>query len=97
MALQIQSRRNFAVQNKLGLHATPAALIVRTINKYPGIDVWVRQGDEQVNGHSIMGLMMLEARYHTHLLFILEGGEFAQQEALLHDLEVLFDQKFNED
>ncbi|UPA28209.1 MAG: HPr family phosphocarrier protein [Verrucomicrobiota bacterium] len=97
MALRIQSRRNFVVQNKLGLHATPAALIVRTINKYPGIDVWVRQGDEQVNGHSIMGLMMLEARYHTHLLFILEGGEFAQQEALLHDLEVLFDQKFNED
>lgn len=97
MALRIQSRHNFIVQNKLGLHATPAALVVRTINKYPEIDVWVRQGDEQVNGHSIMGLMMLEARCHTHLLFILEGGDLAQQEALLRELETLFDRKFYED
>ena len=97
MVLLIQSRRNFIVQNKLGLHATPAALIVRIVNKYPGIEVWVRRGDDQVNGKSIMGLMMLEASYRTSLLFIVEGGTFPGQKALLDEIDDLFANKFYED
>ena len=97
MALLIQSRKNFIVQNKLGLHATPAALIVRIVNKFPHIDVWVRCGDEQVSGKSIMGLMMLEARCHTNLLFIIEGGTFAEQKSLLGEIGNLFAEKFYED
>ena len=97
MVLLIQSRRNFVVRNKLGLHATPAALIVRIANKYPGIEVWVRRGDDQVNGKNIMGLMMLEASFRTNLLFIVEGGTFSGQKALLDEIDGLFACKFYED
>lgn len=97
MTLSIQSRQKFCVQNRLGLHATPAALIVRLLNKYDHIKVWVRNENEQVNGKSIMGLMMLEARRHTNLLFIIEGGTLAEQKSLLQELKTLFDKKFYEE
>ena len=48
------------VQNKMGIHARPAAMIVRIANTFDG-DVWVEKDGEQVNGKSIMGLMMLAA------------------------------------
>ena len=48
------------VQNKMGIHARPAAMIVRIANTFSG-EVWVEKDGEQVNGKSIMGLMMLAA------------------------------------
>ena len=48
------------MQNKMGIHARPAAMIVRITNKYK-CDVFVEKDEEQVNGKSIMGLMMLAA------------------------------------
>jgi phosphotransferase system HPr (HPr) family protein len=59
MTFSIQFRQKFCVKNRLRLHATPTATIVRIIGQY--IHVWVRRFDEQVNGKNIMGLMMLEA------------------------------------
>jgi phosphocarrier protein len=97
VAFSIQSRQKLCVKNRLGLHATPAALIVKIINKYKGIDVWVRKTDEQVNGKSIMSLMMLEAHCNTELLFIIEGGSVTEQRALIHELKELFENKFFED
>ena len=52
--------KELVVQNKMGIHARPAAMIVRIANTYSG-EVWVDKDDEQVNGKSIMGLMMLAA------------------------------------
>jgi phosphocarrier protein len=97
VAFSIQSRQKFCVKNRLGLHATPAAMIVRIINKYKDIDVWVRRFDEQVNGKSIMGLMMLEAYCGTELLFIIEGGSLTEQRDLIKELEELFEKKFFEE
>ncbi|MDR2201007.1 MAG: HPr family phosphocarrier protein [Puniceicoccales bacterium] len=97
MAFSVQSRQKFCVKNHLGLHATPAALIVKILNKYPKIEVWVRNVNEQVNGKSIMGLMMLEARRNTELLFIFEGDSVANQKALIDELKNLFEKKFFED
>ena len=48
------------MQNKMGIHARPAAMIVRITNKFKA-EVFVENKDEQVNGKSIMGLMMLAA------------------------------------
>ena len=48
------------IQNKLALHARPAAMFVRVANKHRA-DIWVQKGKEQVNGKSILGLMMLAA------------------------------------
>ncbi|MGH8017153.1 MAG: HPr family phosphocarrier protein, partial [Opitutaceae bacterium] len=52
--------KTLTVQNKMGIHARPAAMIVRVTTKFPG-EVFFEKDDEQVNGKSIMGLMMLAA------------------------------------
>ena len=55
-----QHTKVLTVQNKMGIHARPAAMIVRITNKFKA-DVLVERDEEQVNGKSIMGLMMLAA------------------------------------
>ena len=52
--------RSVTVINKLGVHARPAALFVRTANKFAS-DITIEKDGEKVNGKSIMGLMMLAA------------------------------------
>lgn len=81
------------VQNKMGIHARPAAMIVRVSNKYSDVELWVEKDDEQVNGKSIMGLMMLAAGNGSTLRFIATG---AKADALLADMEDLFSRKFEE-
>lgn len=53
-------KRKFIIKNKLGLHARPAAMFVKLANTFRS-DVWVEFEDDEVNGKSIMGLMMLAA------------------------------------
>lgn len=53
-------KKKITIKNKLGLHARPAALFVQTANKYD-CDITVKKGAEEVNGKSIMGIMMLAA------------------------------------
>jgi len=84
--------RTVVVKNKMGIHARPAAMIVRIANKFPG-DVWVVKDTEQVNGKSIMGLMMLAAGNGSKLEFQIDdpnGEEF------LNEVEELFERKFDE-
>lgn len=85
-------RRIFVVKNKTGIHARPAAMIVRIANKYSG-NVWVVKDTEQVDGKSIMGLMMLAAGNGSKLEFIIDD---AQGEAFLDEIETLFANKFEE-
>ena len=80
------------VSNKMGIHARPAAMIVRVANKYTA-EVMVEKDDEQVNGKSIMGLMMLAAGNGSRLKFIANG---ADADKMLEDMASLFDRKFEE-
>ena len=80
------------VSNKMGIHARPAAMIVRIANRYTG-DVWVEKDGEKVNGKSIMGLMMLAAGPGSELKFIAEGGN---TDSLKSELTELFEKKFEE-
>ncbi len=80
------------VQNKMGIHARPAAMIVRITNKFKA-DVLVERDEEQVNGKSIMGLMMLAAGKGSSLKFIVTG---ADGPAMIGELEALFARKFDE-
>lgn len=57
---------SLVVLNKMGLHARPAAMI-RLLNRYPHTEVWVRRDNGQINGKSIMGLLMLAASKGTKL------------------------------
>jgi phosphocarrier protein len=52
--------KEFVVLNKLGIHARPAALFVKTANRF-ACDIFVEKDGEKINGKSIMGLMMLAA------------------------------------
>ena len=86
--------KELIVKNKLGVHARPAAMIVRITSNYSG-DVWVEKDGEQINGKSIMGLMMLAAGNGSKLNFLLEGPT-DEGEVLLVKLEKLFAQSFEE-
>ena len=86
--------KELIVKNKLGIHARPAAMIVRITSTYSG-DVWVEKDGEQINGKSIMGLMMLAAGNGSRLNFLLEGPK-DEGTKTLEQLESLFDQSFEE-
>lgn len=87
-------KKELVVQNKMGIHARPAAMIVRIANTYGG-EVWVEKDGEQVNGKSIMGLMMLAAGKGSKLVFRAEG--IAEDgERMLAELNALFDRRFEE-
>ncbi len=84
--------KELVVQNKMGIHARPAAMIVRITNKFRS-EVFVEKDDEQVNGKSIMGLMMLAAGKGSKVKFLATGDDAA---ALLAEIEALFARKFDE-
>ena len=84
--------RILVVKNRMGIHARPAAMIVRTTNKYDA-EVYVGKGRDQVNGKSIMGLMMLAAGPGSKLRFIVIGN---RAEELLDELSTLFERRFEE-
>ncbi len=81
------------VSNKMGIHARPAAMIVRIANKYSGTEVFVSKAKEEVNGKSIMGLMMLAAGHGSKVTFRANGPE-AQK--MLDEFTALFERKFEE-
>ena len=66
----------------MGVHARPAAMIVRIASQFPG-EVWVTKKDgERVNAKSIMGIMMLAAARGSQLNFECspaDAGEFEKQ------------------
>jgi phosphocarrier protein len=84
--------KQLTVLNQLGVHARPAALFVKVANKFES-DITVEKDGEQVNGKSIMGLMMLAAACGSKLTVIAEGRD---AETAVRELEQLFLQKFNE-
>ncbi len=55
-----EQQKKFVINNKLGLHARPAALFVQTANRFE-CTVEVEKDGEKVNGKSIMGIMTLAA------------------------------------
>ena len=86
--------KELVVQNKMGIHARPAAMFVRIANTFSG-EVWVEKDGEQVNGKSIMGLMMLAAGKGSKLVVRAEGTA-AEAERMLGELVDLFERRFEE-
>ncbi|HAM74035.1 MAG TPA: HPr family phosphocarrier protein [Verrucomicrobiales bacterium] len=85
--------KELVVVNKLGIHARPAAMFVRTANKFE-CQVYVEKDGERVNGKSIMGLMMLAAGPGSKLLIHAEGEDAAKAVA---EIEALLKRKFDEE
>ena len=91
---EIETVRVLSVQNKMGIHARPAAMIVRISNKYPSTELWVEKDGEEVNGKSMMSLMMLAAGKGSELKFIAQGDD---AQIMLDEIEALFNRKFDEE
>ena len=85
-------KKEFTVKNGLGLHARPAALFVQATNKFKS-SVKVRKGDQEVDGKSIMGLMMLAAEEGSSLTVTADGPD---EREVLETLEKLFMDRFGE-
>lgn len=84
--------KEFTITNKLGLHARPAAMFVKVSSAHDA-EIWVEKDDEQVNGKSIMGLMMLAAGYGAKIKVSAEGRD---ANAALDQLEALIASGFSE-
>jgi phosphocarrier protein HPr len=87
-----KASKTLTVNNKLGIHARPAALFVKVAAKFAS-HIEVEKDGEIINGKSIMGLMMLAAAHGSKLTVTAEGPD---AEAALKAIEELFLQKFNE-
>ena len=85
--------KDVPIVNRLGLHARPAAMFVRIASRYRS-EIWVSKEGEEVNGKSIMGLMMLAAGQGSKLHIRCEGPD---ADRALEELEALIHAKFNED
>jgi phosphocarrier protein HPr len=85
--------KELIVANKLGIHARPAALFVKTANRFE-CDIFVEKDGEKVNGKSIMGLMMLAAGPGSRLLLYAEGQDAAKA---VVEIELLIKRKFDEE
>jgi len=81
------------IANKLGMHARPAALFVKTAHRFSS-QVLVEKDGEIVNGKSIMGLMMLAAGPGSKITVAADGDDASKAVA---ELELLLKRKFDED
>jgi phosphocarrier protein len=81
------------IPNEDGLHARPAAKFVKLASRF-ACEVWVEKDDEEINGKSIMGLMMLAAAQGSVIKVSAEGTD---AEAALEHLSKLVNSGFEAD
>jgi phosphocarrier protein len=86
-------KRELTISNKLGIHARPAAMFVKTANRF-ACEIFVEKDGEKINGKSIMGLMMLAAGPGSKLTLHVRGADALQA---LTELESLVKRKFDEE
>ena len=79
--------KEITVSNKLGIHARPAAQFVKMASEFKA-EIRVAKDGEEVDGKSIMGLMMLAAGHGSVLKMIAEGPDADEALQSLEDLVV---------
>jgi phosphocarrier protein len=85
--------QTFTIKNRLGLHARAAALLVKTANKFAS-ELTIEKDGLEVNGKSIMGILMLAASKGTKITLKVEGKDSVQA---LQTLGRLIENKFGEE
>ena len=85
--------KEITIVNRLGMHARPAALFVKIASRFR-CEIWVKKESEEVNGKSIMGLMMLAAGQGSTLHVRCEGPD---ADRAMEEIEALVAARFNED
>ena len=90
MGMEIET---FTIRNRLGLHARAAALLVKTANRFTA-DVTIEKDGVEVNGKSIMGILMLAASKGTKITLKVEGKDAVEA---LQAIGKLIEDKFGEE
>ncbi len=85
--------QTFTIRNRLGLHARAAALLVKTANRFVS-EVTIEKDGLEVNGKSIMGILMLAASKGTKITLKVEGKDSVQA---IQTLGKLIESKFGEE
>ncbi len=84
--------KTFIVSSKLGLHARPAAMFVKTTTRYTS-SIRIIRGGQEVDGKSLLGILMLAAEKGTGIRVIINGDDEKQ---MFDELADLFYRKFDE-
>ena len=87
------AKKEFTILNKLGIHARPAAQFVKIANRFQA-DIYVEKDGEEVDGKSIMGLMMLAAGHGSVIIVSADGSD---ADEALNALGDLIERKFEEE
>jgi phosphocarrier protein HPr len=85
--------RDVTVQNRYGIHARPAALLVKAATRF-ACEILLEKNGVKVNAKSIMGLLTLEGNHGAKMKIHAFGAGAAEA---LDALAELFEQKFFED
>lgn len=85
--------KNFTIKNRLGLHARAAAQLVQTANKFNS-EVALIKDDIEVNGKSIMGILLLAAPQGTDISVTVDGTD---EEQAMKVIAELIEDGFGED
>ena len=88
----MMTERSVEIVNKNGLHARPAAEIVKLSSRFQS-EITIVRDDLEVNGKSIMGVMMLAAEYGSELLLRADGSD---EEDAVSAIAKLIESKFGE-
>ena len=84
--------RDIEIKNKLGLHARAAAKLVHVAARFKA-DIKIRKGDEEVDGKSILGILLLAAGRGSVIKLRADGSD---ERDALDAIENLIDAKFDE-
>jgi phosphocarrier protein HPr len=85
--------QTFTIRNRLGLHARAAALLVKTANHF-GSELTLEKDGVEVNGKSIMGILMLAASKGSRISLKCEGKDATEA---IQALGKLIEDKFGEE
>jgi phosphocarrier protein HPr len=84
--------KDLEIKNKLGLHARAAAKLVHTAARFKA-DIKIRKGEEEVDGKSILGILLLAAGRGSVITVKANGDD---EGAAVDAIQELIDRKFDE-
>lgn len=84
--------KDIEIKNKLGLHARAAAKLVHCAARFK-CDIKIRKGDEEVDGKSILGILLLAAGRGSVITVKADGEDEGEA---VEAIEKLIDAKFDE-
>lgn len=87
-------KKDITIENKLGLHARPASLFVKTAGRFES-EIKIEKDGIEVNGKSIMGVMMLAAEMGSQITIIADGSD--ENDAIDALVELIIERKFDEE